>query len=89
MAYTVNSSFEDFMRDSVNLDPERTTKARTSRNWLVHQIEELANNGKIPPLYNGTNHIFFGSFARNTKIRPLDDIDIMIMFDAQGCTTDD
>lgn len=89
MPYSVNSCFESFVRDSVNLDPERTTTARASRNWLVHKIEDLANNGKIPPLYNGANHIFFGSFARNTKIRPLDDIDIMIVFDAQGCTTDD
>lgn len=89
MPYSVNSCFDIFMRDSVNLDPERTTTARTSRDWLVHKIEDLANNGKIPPLYNGANHIIFGSFARNTKIRPLDDIDIMIMFDAQGCTTDD
>lgn len=67
MAYTVNSSFEDFMRDSVNLDPERTTSARASRDWLVSKIEDLANNERIPPLYNGTNHIFFGSFARKTK----------------------
>lgn len=89
MAYSVNSCFEDFMRGSVNLNPERTTTARASRDWLVHKIEDLANNGRIPPLYNGANHIFFGSFARNTKIRPLDDIDIMIVFDAQGCTTDD
>lgn len=89
MAYSVNSCFEDFMRGSVNLNPERTTTARASRDWLVNKIEDLANNGRIPPLYNGANHIFFGSFARNTKIRPLDDIDIMIVFDAQGCTTDD
>lgn len=89
MSDSVKSCFDVFMRDSVNLDPERTTTARASRDWLVHKIEDLANNKKIPPLYNGTNHIFFGSFARNTKIRPLDDIDIMIMFDAQGCTTDD
>ena len=89
MAYTVNSSFEDFMRDPVNLDPEQTTTARASRDWLVRKIEDLANNERIPPLYNGTNHLFFGSFARNTKIRPLDDIDIMIVFDAHGCTTDD
>ena len=89
MSDSVKSYFDVFMRDSVNLDPERTTTARASRDWLVHKIEDLANNEKIPPLYNGTNHIFFGSFARNTKIRPLDDIDIMIMFDAQGCTTDD
>lgn len=89
MSYTVKACFEVFMRDYVNLVPERTTTARTSRDWLVRKIEDLAYNGKIPPLYNGTNHIFFGSFARNTKIRPLDDIDIMIVFDAQGCTTDD
>lgn len=89
MSDSVKSCFDVFMRDSVNLDPERTTTARASRDWLVHKIENLADNGEIPPLYNGTNHLFFGSFARNTKIRPLDDIDIMIVFDAQGCTTDD
>lgn len=89
MAYTVNTSFEDFMRDSVNLNPERTTTARASRDWLVNKIEDLSKRGRIPLLYNGANHIFFGSFARNTKIRPLDDIDIMIVFDAQRCTTDD
>lgn len=89
MPYSVNSCFDVFMRDFVNLNPERTTTARASRDWLVHKIEELSNRERIPPLYNGANHIFFGSFARNTKIRPLDDIDIMIMFDAQGCTTDD
>ena len=74
MAYTVNSSFEDFMRDSVNLDPDRTTTARTSRDWLVQKIEDLVNRGKLPPLHDGVSHYFFGSFARNTKIRPLDDI---------------
>ena len=76
MAYSVNSYFEDFMRDSVNLNPERTTTARANLDWLVHKIEDLANNGRIPPLYNGANHIFFASFARNTKIRPLDDIEL-------------
>ena len=89
MAYTVNSCFDDFIRDSVNLVPERTTTARTSRDWLVRKIQDLANCERIPPLHNEDNHIFFGSFARNTKIRPLDDIDIMVVFDAQGCTTDD
>ena len=63
MAYTVNSCFEDFMRDSVNLDPERTATARASRDWLVLKIEDLAKSERIPPLYNGANHIFFGSFA--------------------------
>lgn len=62
----------------MNLVPERTNRARSSRDWLVSQIVNLANQGKIPPLY-GLNHIYYGSFARNTKIRPLNDIDMMII----------
>mgnify|MGYP000666951732 FL=1 len=88
MPYTVNACFDKFIQDTVNLVPERTNRARSSRDWLVSQIVNLANQGKIPPLY-GLNHIYYGSFARNTKIRPLNDIDMMIIFNAQGCTTTD
>ena len=88
MPYTVNACFDKFIQDTVNLVSERTNRARSSRDWLVSQIVSLANQGKIPPLY-GLNHIYYGSFARNTKIRPLDDIDMMIIFNAQGCTTTD
>lgn len=88
MPCTVNACFEKFIQDTVNLVSERTNKARDSRDWLVLQIVNLANQGKIPPLYE-TSHIYYGSFARNTKIRPLDDIDLMVIFDAQGCTTTD
>jgi hypothetical protein len=31
-------------------------------------------------------HIAFGSFARRTKIRPLDDIDLMFGLTGQGAT---
>ena len=89
MAYTINSCFEQFLRDSVNLDSDQTITARKSRDWLVSNIVNLANVGKIPSLHNETNHLFYGSFARNTKIRPLDDIDIMMVFHAQGSTCDD
>lgn len=44
MSDSVKSCFDVFMRDSVNLDPERTTTARASRDWLVHKIENLADN---------------------------------------------
>ena len=86
MAYTVNSSFNKFIDVAVNLNPTRTAQARQSRNWLVQQIEDLASSGKIPPLHDEYNPMFYGSFARNTKIKPLDDIDIIVTFHAQWCT---
>lgn len=83
MATTVNSAFSEFMGNKVNLDSNDTKTARSSRDWLVDQIHKFDNEEGFPTLYNGKD-IFFGSFARRTKIRELDDIDIMIALNAQG-----
>jgi hypothetical protein len=86
MAKTVNSAFQEFNRDFVNLDSDITKTARSSRDWLIKQIEKFPSSiDDFPRLYDGM-HIKFGSFARNTKIRPLDDIDLIITFSADGAT---
>lgn len=82
MANSVDSAFEEFNKNTVNLDSDRSTKARSSRDWLIGQIETLPDKeDDFPILYDGM-HIKFGSFARNTKIRPLDDIDLIITLNA-------
>ena len=84
MAKTVISAFNEFLKNTVNLDPDETKTARRSRDWLVDQIESFPNkDGSFPRLYSD-KHIFYGSFARRTKIRELDDIDIMICLMAEG-----
>lgn len=86
MAETVIEAFDKFMADTVNLESEQTKKARGSRDWLVGQIGTFPDDdGKFPNIYTEKN-IFYGSFSRNTKKRPLDDIDIMICLAADGCT---
>lgn len=86
MTKSINTAFSNFMKEFVNLDPERTLKARSSRNWLIEQINSIeCKNNDFPKLYQDKN-IFFGSFARNTKIRELDDIDLMICLNANGTT---
>ena len=83
MPYKVNSCFEDFIRYQVNLDPERTKVARTSRDNLLDNLKELSNAGTLPKHYAEKN-LHYGSFARSTKIRPLDDIDLMVCLSACG-----
>lgn len=84
MAKSVNDAFNEFNTNTVNLDPTRTAKARGSRDWLITQLTNLPSKiDDFPSLYDGM-HIKFGSFARNTKIRPLDDIDLILTFGAQG-----
>lgn len=86
MTKTVIDAFNKFMTDTVNLDPDRTKKARGSREWLVGQIEAFpTDDPKFPNIYSEKN-IYFGSFSRRTKKRPLDDIDLMTCLRADGCT---
>lgn len=86
MAKTVVSAFNEFQTNIVNLESKQTKKARTSRDWLVGQINSLPlGDSDFPKIYTEKS-IYFGSFARKTKINPLDDIDIMICLKALGST---
>lgn len=87
MATTTNAAFSDFNTNIINLNSDRTTKARSSRDWLFGQLNCLDTKDNLYfPLLNDTRHIRFGSFARNTKIKPLDDIDLLLCLSADGAT---
>jgi len=86
MAKTVNTAFSEFNRNIVNLDSGRTSLARNSRDWLISQLNNFPTKiVDFPTLYE-SKHIKFGSFARNTKIKPLDDIDLFLTFNAAGAS---
>lgn len=86
MSANVNEAFRNFNRDYVNLDPERTKLARSRRDWLFKQLVNLPEKVQNFPQLFHEMHVYFGSFARNTKIRELDDIDLMLTFHAQSST---
>lgn len=84
MSLTVKGAFEKFNREYVNLDPDRTDVANSSRAWLFSQLDSLAGKISDFPIPYAEKHINFGSFARKTKIRPLDDIDLIFAIHAQS-----
>lgn len=84
MVVTVESVFTEFIKATVSLDPEITRVARKSRDWLVTQIHSLEEkNHRFPKSYSEKD-IYYGSFARRTKIRDLDDIDLIACMSAEG-----
>jgi len=86
MAKTVNEAFITLNKKFVNLIPDRTQIARSSRDWLIEQLISLpSKNIDFPKLYSNMS-IRYGSFARNTKISPLDDIDLVLTFSGEGST---
>ena len=83
MSKTVNAAFSEFLDNSVNLDCNQTKKARESRDNLIEHICDFTGSDDFFNIYMEHN-LKFGSFARHTKIRPLDDIDLMICFSASN-----
>lgn len=83
MSYSVNSCFDRFQKEYVDLDSGQTKDARASRDFVLKNIIRLSESRTLPKL-NIANCLNYGSFVRNTKIRPLDDIDMMICYHGSG-----
>lgn len=80
---TVKAAFKKFQSKIVDLERSTTNKGLASRDYLFKQIKKLVkNHSDFPPLKG--NYIPFGSFARKTKIRPLNDIDILLLLNERG-----
>src|SRR5690606_21089327 len=86
MPTNVNVAFAGFRRDVVDLDQGETVKARGSRDWLVDQIAAFPEADKAFPLPYEEMHTYYGSFHRRTKIRPLDDVDLISCLHAHGAS---
>ena len=83
MAKTVKEAFKIFFQDHVRLDKARSDTAKASKNYLVSEVEKFPRDGMFLQLHPDVS-IDFGSFSRKNKIRPLDDIDIMVILHAEG-----
>lgn len=82
MPTTVPNAFTYFRENIVDLDPGETEKALRSRDYLKDQISSIASgDAYFPPLYGG--YMPYGSFARKTKVRPLDDIDMLLLLNGK------
>ena len=84
MVSTVKKAFEEFLVHSINLDPYQTKLAIKSRNWLIGRIHDFEDKYDDFPKLCPEKDVLFGSFARKTKRRPLDDVDLMICLESEG-----
>lgn len=80
-------NFNEFIKSKISLNNSLTIDARRSRDFLYSQLKELPNKVEYFPKLYPDNPIYnYGSFSRKTKIRPLDDIDFLYIFAADGCS---
>lgn len=82
MPYTVWGAFDKFRKDNVDIDSDVSKKAKSSRDYLFDQLKALARDDSYFPKLTGS-YLPYGSFARKTKICPLDDIDFLLLLNGQ------
>jgi hypothetical protein len=63
MAKTVNEAFNEFLRESINLNYDETQLARNSRNWLLTQIHSFPSKKLAFPRLFPKKDIFFWFFC--------------------------
>lgn len=80
MAWTILSAFNTFRTTVVDLSEEQDAAADLSSFSILSRLKELAEDEPSFPRLKG-EALRFGSFARKTKCRPLDDIDLLIVLD--------
>ncbi len=83
MAHTVDAAFNEFISNSVRLNPRIVDIARSSQNNIITNINCFSGDNDFFNLLPEA-HLKFGSFARSTKTNPLDDIDLMICIMGDG-----
>lgn len=87
MTTNTRINMDNFIKNNISLDTDVSKNARSSRDFLHTQLCSLPSKAEhFPRLFPGHEIFNYGSFSRKTKIRPLDDIDFMIIFAADGTT---
>ncbi|MGL5055856.1 MAG: SMODS domain-containing nucleotidyltransferase [Fusobacteriaceae bacterium] len=82
----IHKVMKKFINESINIEDEKMKVARRSRDWLKGKIESFTETDSDFPKFYKERHVDFGSFTRKTKIKKLDDIDMMFCISAEGTT---
>ena len=80
MPRTIQAALSEFRASHVDLRPGEVERARSSRDFLRQRLPQVANAAQSVMRFTGES-IPYGSFARKTKIAPLDDVDLMFTVD--------
>lgn len=80
---TIEQAFEKLLVNKINLSQPQITQGSRSHQHIRELLDnKWRSNERFPWLVDGD--FLSGSYARGTKISPLDDIDVMMILDGHG-----
>lgn len=79
----INTALEKLLETNINISQAARSQGSTSHNYIRDVLKgKNDTNSSFPRLLDGD--FLSGSYARGTKLKPLDDIDVMVVIDGAG-----
>lgn len=79
----INTALEKLLETHINISQAARSQGSTSHNYIRDVLKgKNDTNSLFPRLVDGD--FLSGSYARGTKLKPLDDIDVMVVIDGSG-----
>jgi hypothetical protein len=81
----VSKAIEHYIVEHIQLQQSDITQSARSREWLLGRINsKIAERFKEPVLYTPTPFVYFGSYFKKTKVRVVDEYDVLVVIDSYG-----
>ena len=81
----VTTAIQKYINDELRLSQTDISSTLKSREWFLKRIQNvIANRSHEPVLYATTNFIFFGSYFKGTKVKAVDEYDVLVVIDSNN-----
>lgn len=79
----VKKAIEDYVSSEITLSQSDISSAVSSREWFLNRIaNEVAKRTNEPILYSQQRFVYFGSYFKGTKVKVVDEFDILVVIDS-------
>lgn len=85
----LNYLIQKYIDNEISLSMKDISASAKSREWFLNRIKnkinEKINNGEIvPQLYSETPFVNFGSYFKGTKVKDVDEFDVLVVLDSNS-----
>lgn len=83
----VSKAINNYISNEIRLNMSDISQSSKSREWFITRIEnEIKKNGNNPQLYAPEPFIYFGSYFKGTKVKAVDEYDVLLVIDSNNGT---
>lgn len=80
---TLSRAIENYIASTIRYSNHDRDKAIKSREWFLNRIKQsISKQSYAPQLYERDKIVYFGSYFKGTKVRAVDEFDVLIVLDS-------